>query len=58
VLGLLEARPQLQRMAAADDAVVAGWWSVGEEAQWALRVLAGEEDPPLPSERQDESAVP
>jgi HEAT repeats len=58
VLGLLEARPQLQRLAAADEAVVEGWWSVGEEAQWALRVLAGEEDPPLPSERHDGSAVP
>jgi HEAT repeat protein len=58
VLGLLEARPQLSRLAAADDAPVPGWWSVGEEAEWALRVLAGEEDPPLPANRRDESTVP
>jgi HEAT repeat protein len=57
VLGLLEARPQLTRLGD-DDAVVAGWWSVGEEAEWALRVLAGEEDPPLPTDRRDETAVP
>jgi HEAT repeat protein len=55
VLGLLEARPQLQRLADGDGAVVEGWWSVSEEAQWALRVLAGEEDPPLPSVRQERS---
>ena len=48
VLGLAESRPQLEQMAASDDALVEGWWSVGEEATWALRVLAGEEDPPLP----------
>jgi hypothetical protein len=58
VLGLVEARPQLTRLAADDDAVVEGWWSVGEEAEWALRVLAGEEDPPLPRDRDPESAVP
>jgi HEAT repeat protein len=58
VLGLLEARPQLTRMAAADNAVVEGWWSVGEEAEWALRVLAGEEDPPLPRKSDPEPAVP
>lgn len=58
VLGLLEARPQLTRLAGADDAVVDGWWSVGEEAQWALRVLAGEEDPPLPESRGGQTAVP
>ncbi len=57
VLGLLEARPQLTRLAGADDAAVEGWWSVGEEAQWALRVLAGE-DPPLPSDRHNETTVP
>jgi HEAT repeat protein len=58
VLGLVEARPQLTRLAADDDAVVEGWWSVGEEAEWALRVLAGEEDPPLPRDRNPERAVP
>jgi HEAT repeat protein len=57
VLGLVEARPQLSRMAGADDAVVEGWWTVGEEAEWALRVLAGEEDPPLPRDRDPEPAV-
>ena len=58
VLGLVEARPQLTRLAGADDTVVEGWWSVGEEAEWALRVLAGEEDPPLPTDHRDETAVP
>jgi HEAT repeat protein len=58
VLGLVEARPQLTRLAADDAAVVEGWWSVGEEAEWALRVLAGEEDPPLPRDRDPERAVP
>jgi HEAT repeat protein len=58
VLGLLEARPQLTRMAGADDALVEGWWTVAEEAEWALRVLAGEEDPPLPRDRNPEPAVP
>ena len=58
MLGLLEARPQLTRMAASDEAVVEGWWSVREEAEWALRVLAGEEDPPLPRDRDPEPAVP
>jgi HEAT repeat protein len=58
VLGLVETRPQLARMAASDDAVVEGWWSVREEADWALRVLAGEEDPPLPRDRDPEPAVP
>ena len=50
VLGLAESRPQLEQMADSDDALVEGWWSVGEEATWALRVLAGEEDPPLPGD--------
>jgi HEAT repeat protein len=58
VLGLLEARPQLTRMAGADDAGVEGWWTVGEEAEWALRVLAGEDDPPLPRKCDPEPAVP
>ena len=50
VLELAESRLQLEQMAASDDALVEGWWSVGEEAAWALRVLAGEEDPPLPGD--------
>jgi HEAT repeat protein len=58
VLGLVEARPQLTRLAADDDAAVEGWWSVGEEAEWALRVLAGEEDPPLPRDRNPAPAMP
>jgi HEAT repeat protein len=48
VLGLQETRPHLERLAGADGEEVEGWWSVGEEADWALRVLDGEEDPPLP----------
>ena len=47
VLGLQESRPQLERMRA-DEARVEGWWTVGQEAEWALRCLDGEEDPPLP----------
>jgi HEAT repeat protein len=47
VLGLAESRPHLERLRD-DQAVVEGWWSVGSEADWALRLLAGEEDPPLP----------
>jgi hypothetical protein len=43
-------------MAASDDALVEGWWSVGEEATWALRVLGGEEDPPLPGDRNSHRA--
>ena len=56
VLGLAESRPQLELMAASDDALVEGWWSVGEEATWALRVLGGEEDPPLPGDRNSHRA--
>jgi HEAT repeat protein len=47
-LGLQESRAQLERLRA-DDAPVEGWWTVGEEAGWALRCLDGEEDPPLPA---------
>lgn len=47
VLDLQESRPQLERLR--DDATaIDGWWTVGEEAEWALRCLDGEEDPPLP----------
>jgi HEAT repeat protein len=55
VLGLAETHPQLEQMAASDGALVEGWWSVGEEATWALRVLAGEEDPPLPRDAVGET---
>jgi HEAT repeat protein len=47
VLDLQESRPRLERLTA-DDAGVEGWWTVAEEAEWALRCLDGEEDPPLP----------
>ena len=46
-LTLQESRPRLQRLLA-DDAFVEGWWTVGQEAEWALRCLDGEEHPPLP----------
>jgi HEAT repeat protein len=48
VLGLQETRPYLVHLADNDGAEIDGWWSVAEEAEWALRVLDGEEDPPLP----------
>jgi HEAT repeat protein len=47
VLDLQESRPQLERMKA-DGASIEGWWTVGQEAEWALRCLDGEENPPLP----------
>lgn len=47
VLDLQESRPQLHRLKN-DEASVEGWWTVGQEAEWALRCLDGEEDPPLP----------
>jgi HEAT repeat protein len=47
VLGLQESRPQLGRLAH-DETAVEGWWTVGQEAEWALRCLNGEDDPPLP----------
>jgi hypothetical protein len=46
-LGLQEARLRLQLLLT-DDAFVVGWWTVGQEAEWALRCLDGEEHPPLP----------
>lgn len=48
VLGLQETRSYLVHLADADGAEIEGWWSVAEEAEWAMRVLNGEEDPPLP----------
>lgn len=47
VLDLQESRPRLERLCD-DGAAVEGWWTVGQEAEWALRCLDGEEDPPLP----------
>jgi HEAT repeat protein len=47
VLDLQESRPQLERLRD-DEARVEGWWTIGAEAEWALRCLDGEEDPPLP----------
>lgn len=47
VLDLQESRPHLERLRG-DEAKIEGWWTVGEEAKWALRCLDGEEDPPLP----------
>jgi HEAT repeat protein len=47
VLDLQESRPQLESLRD-DETAIEGWWSVGEEADWALRCLDGEEDPPLP----------
>ena len=48
VLGLQESRTQLLRLATDDHDAIEGWWSVAEEADWALKLLDGEEDPPLP----------
>jgi HEAT repeat protein len=48
VLGLQETRPYILHLADTDGEEIDGWWSVAEEAEWALRVLNGEEDPPLP----------
>jgi HEAT repeat protein len=48
VLGLQQTRPYLVHLADTDGAEIEGWWSVAEEAEWALRILNGEEDPPLP----------
>ena len=49
VLGLQETRAQIVHLADTDGVEIDGWWSVAEEAEWALRVLDGEEDPPLPN---------
>ena len=46
-LELQESRPRLERLLT-DEAFVEGWWTVGQEAEWALRCLDGEEHPPLP----------
>lgn len=46
-LELQESRPRLERLCP-DAAFVTGWWTVGQEAEWALRCLDGEEHPPLP----------
>jgi HEAT repeat protein len=51
VLELPESRPHLERLAETDRTPIEGWWTVAEEADWALRVLDGEPDAPLPSER-------
>ncbi len=51
VLGLQESRRDLERLQRTDHECVEGWWSVAEEADWALRLLDGEEDPPLPHKR-------
>jgi HEAT repeat protein len=48
VLGLQESRPYLVHLADTDGEEIDGWWSVAEEAEWALRVLEGDDDPPLP----------
>ena len=46
-LELQESRPRLERLLA-DQAFIEGWWTVAQEAEWALRCLDGEEHPPLP----------
>ena len=46
-LELQESRPRLERLLH-DDAFVEGWWTVRQEAEWALRCLDGEAHPPLP----------
>lgn len=46
-LELQESRPRLERLLS-DETFVEGWWTVGQEAEWALRCLDGEEHPPLP----------
>ena len=46
-LTLQESRPRLERLLA-DESFIEGWWTVRQEAEWALRCLDGEEHPPLP----------
>jgi HEAT repeat protein len=58
VLGLQESRVHLARLAGTDHEEVEGWWTVAEEAEWALRVLDGEEDPPLPERAPEANATP
>jgi HEAT repeat protein len=46
-LELQESRPRLARLLG-DESFVEGWWTVAQEAEWALRCLDGEAHPPLP----------
>jgi HEAT repeat protein len=46
-LELRESRPRLARLVD-DDTLIEGWWTVGQEAEWALRCVDGEVHPPLP----------
>ncbi len=46
-LELQESRPRLERLLG-DETFVDGWWTVAQEAEWALRCLEGELHPPLP----------
>jgi hypothetical protein len=46
-LDLQETRRELEQLRK-DTTPVAGWWTVAQEAQWALRCLDGEENPPSP----------
>jgi HEAT repeat protein len=46
-LTLQESRPRLE-MLLTDESFIEGWWTVRQEAEWALRCLDGEEHPPLP----------
>ena len=46
-LELQESRRRLERLLD-DDAFLEGWWTVAQEADWALRCLDGEAHPPLP----------
>ena len=52
VLELQESRPQLERLTD-DETEIEGWWTIAEEADWALRCLDGEDDPPLPRPRPE-----
>jgi HEAT repeat protein len=47
VLELQESRPRLEQLLG-DETFVEGWWTVAQEADWALRCLDGELHPPLP----------
>lgn len=46
-LELQESRPRLERLLA-DETFLEGWWTIRQEAGWALRCLDGEDHPPLP----------
>jgi hypothetical protein len=39
-----EAASTLRRIAADDRSELSGWWPLATEAEWALRVLAGDPD--------------